>query len=145
MERGESSVERSPGRGRSALSEPESECFSYERLRVWRKAVDFANWVYAISRSFPREEMFGLTSQVRRASVSVAANIAEGTSRSSAKDRVRFFEIAYGSLSETATLFHIAAGQGLVGQDVLAQARSDIADMSRMLSGLRRSLTKESK
>lgn len=120
------------------MSAPGNECFSYERLRVWQKAVDFAKLVYQVTESFPRDEVFGLTSQMRRASVSVAANIAEGSSRSTGKDRARFVEIAYGSLCEMATLFHIANGQDLVTQEELDAARTDIAEMCRMLSGLKR-------
>ena len=120
------------------MSESGNECFSYERLRVWQKAVDFAKLVYQVTKDFPRDEVFGLTSQMRRASVSVAANIAEGSSRSTGKDRARFVEIAYGSLCELATLFHIANSQDMVTQQQLEVARMDIAEMCRMLSGLKR-------
>ena len=121
------------------MREAADECFSYERLRVWQKAVEFAKLVYQITKAFPRDEVFGLTSQLRRASVSVAANIAEGSSRSSGRDRARFVEIAYGSLCEIATMLHIAASQDMVTQEQFDSVRSDISDMSRMLSGLKRS------
>jgi four helix bundle protein len=114
-----------------------SEEFGFERLGVWRKAVGFAGVIYKMTKAFPREEMFGLTTQLRRASVSVAANIAEGTSRSSPKDQARFFEIAYGSLNEIATMLHIARGQELITKDQLVEARAEILEMCRMLSGLR--------
>jgi len=121
-----------------------SECFSYERLLVWQKAVEFTGTVYTVTKAFPKEEVFAQTSQLRRASVSVAANIAEGTSRSASRDRTRSFEIAYGPLSKTATLFQTAASQGFVTQQIRGQARSEIADVSMMLSGLRRSLNTKS-
>jgi four helix bundle protein len=70
--------------------------------------------------------------------VSVAANIAEGTSRSSGKDQARFFEMAFGSLNEVATLLYIALDQEFITQDRLSALKSEIADIGRMLSGLRR-------
>ena len=91
------------------LSGDQSVGFGFERLEVWRKAVEFASLVYTITKGFPREELFGLTMQLRRAAVSVAANIAEGASRSSGRDRARFFEIV--------TMLHIAYGQRLVTDD----------------------------
>jgi len=120
------------------LSETD-ECFSYERLRVWQKAIKFADSVYQMTKGFPQSEMFGLASQLRRASVSVAANIAEGSSRTSGRDRARFVEIAYGSLCEVATLLQIAYSQGMVTPDQVNDARSQISGMFRMLSGLKRS------
>jgi four helix bundle protein len=90
-----------------------------------------------MTTAFPKAEVFGLTTQLRRAGVSVAANIAEGSSRSSGKDQARFFEMAYGSLNEIATMFHIALGQRFVGQDTLNRVRSEVLEMCKMLSGLR--------
>ena len=113
--------------------------FGFEKLRVWRQAVDFAGLIYRLTKLFPRDEIFGLTSQLRRASVSIAANIAEGSSRSSGKDRARFFEIAYGSLNEVVTILHIAAEQGLVDGERLHHLKSDASDICKMLSGLKRS------
>lgn len=120
------------------MREAADECFSYERLRVWQKAVEFAGTIYTVTRSFPREELFGLTNQLRRAGVSIAANIAEGVSRTSGKDQSRFFEIAFGSLNEVATMLYIAQGQGFINDDQFSLIRSEIADIGRMLSGLRR-------
>ena len=101
--------------------------------------MDFAGLIYTATKGFPREELFGLTMQFRRAATSVAANIAEGASRSSGRDRARFFEIAYGSLNEIVTMLYIAHEQRLVTRDELASMRSNVADMCRMLSGLKRS------
>ena len=113
--------------------------FGFERLDVWRKAVEFAGDIYAVTKSFPREELFGLTMQLRRAGVSIAANIAEGASRASGKDQARFFEIAFGSLNEVATMLYIAQGQGFINDDQSAKIRFEIADIGRMPSGLKRS------
>jgi len=121
------------------LRREHDEGFGFERLDVWRKAVAFAGKVYELTSVFPREEVFGLTSQLRRACVSVAANVAEGSSRSSGKDQARFFEMAYGSLNEIATMLHIGRAQGLISDDELVDARSEILEMCKMLSGLRKS------
>jgi four helix bundle protein len=74
--------------------------FNFEKLEAWQRAVDFADLVYATTRGFPREEVFGLAMQMRRAAVSVSSNLAEGSSRSSRADFARFTEIVTGSLFE---------------------------------------------
>ena len=120
------------------MSDKNSTGFGFEKLEVWQKAVEFAGTIYGITKTFPREEMFGLVMQMRRAAVSVAANIAEGASRTSGKDQARFFEIAYGSLNEIVTMSHIALGQSYMKSDELVAIRLEISDMCRMLSGLKR-------
>jgi len=75
--------------------------YSFEKLEVWQKASVYVSTIYKLTESFPVVEKFGLVSQLRRASISIVSNIAEGTSRSSLKDQVRFTEIAYGSAIET--------------------------------------------
>lgn len=115
------------------------EQFGFERLLVWKKAVAFAGKIYHLTRAFPRDEVFGLVSQLKRASVSVAANIAEGASRSSGKDRARFAEMAYGSLNEIATMLHIALSEEYIQQQQFTECRAEIRELGRMLSGLRRS------
>ncbi len=117
----------------------EGEQFGFERLEVWQRAVRLASSIYGMTAQFPQEELFGLTAQFRRASVSVAANIAEGVSRSSGRDRARFYEIAYGSLNEIVTMLHIATDQGFVSGKQASASRSEIAEICRMLSSLRRS------
>lgn len=114
------------------------EAFSFERLGVWQEAAEFAGELYTLTAGFPKAETFGLMMQLRRAGVLVAANIAEGASRSSGKDRARFYEIAYGSLNEIVTLLHIATRQDFVKRQALVSARSSIAEMCRMLSSLKR-------
>ena len=72
--------------------------FNFEKLEVWQKAIQFADVVYRLTKAFPDDERFGLTSQMRRAAVSISSNIAEGTSRHSRDDYARFLEIAAGSV-----------------------------------------------
>lgn len=80
----------------------------YTRIEAWKLADDFAVAIYAATRGFPREELYGITSQLRRAATSVAANIVEGSARESKKDYLHFLHIARGSLSETQYLVHLA-------------------------------------
>jgi four helix bundle protein len=83
----------------------------FEKLQVWQKAVKLANLVYRLTRSFPQAESFGLTSQIRRAGVSIPANLAEGSQRKTVKDFSNFILVAKGSLAELRTEMFIARQQ----------------------------------
>ncbi len=74
--------------------------FGFENLDTWKSAIDFAGLVYRLAHKLPDDERYGLISQMRRAAVSISSNLAEGNSRTSRKDYLRFVEIAYGSLME---------------------------------------------
>jgi four helix bundle protein len=111
--------------------------FNFEKLDVWQKAIDFADLVYNQTRSFPADERFGLTNQMRRAAVSVSSNIAEGTSRMSQTDFARFIEIATGSVFEVVSQSFIARRQGFLTQEAFAELNSAADEIGRMLSGLR--------
>ena len=114
--------------------------FNFEKLEVWRKAVDFADLIYGLTKVFPDDERFGLANQMRRAAVSISSNIAEGTSRSSRADFSRFIEIATGSLFEVVSQGMIARNQGFLTGDQLQNLYESVEEQSRMLSGLKRSL-----
>jgi four helix bundle protein len=114
--------------------------FGFEKLDVWQKAVEYADKVYEITRNFPAEERFGLTSQMRQAAVSVSANIAEGSSRSSIVDFKRFIEIAYGSLLETVSELKVAQRQRFVNAQDYEKLYDEAEHLARMLSGLRRTI-----
>lgn len=114
--------------------------FRFYDLDVWRKAIDYADMVYEATNSFPGDERFGLTSQLRRASVSISSNVAEGSGRSTNRDFSRFVEIAYGSTMETVSQFCIAVKRGFVTHEKFEQLTSIADDLARMLSGLRKSL-----
>ena len=114
--------------------------FNFEKLEVWKKAIDFADFVYSITKAFPDDERFGLTSQMRRAAVSISSNIAEGASRFSRDDNARFLEIASGSLFEVVSQSFIAARQNLLSENDRLRLYQAAEEQSRMLSGLRRSL-----
>lgn len=114
--------------------------FNFEKLEVWQKAIDFADMVYTVTKSFPDDERWGLTSQMRRAAVSISSNIAEGTSRHSRDDYARFIEIATGSVFEVVSQSILAKRQGFLTEDELKAIYSAAEVQNKMLSGLRRSL-----
>jgi len=82
--------------------------YSYENLDVWKQGCDAAIRVYGLTKSFPREEVFGLTSQIRRAAVSIPSNIAEGFGRGTDKEKIQFYIIARGSVAEVKTQLFLA-------------------------------------
>ena len=110
--------------------------FKLEKLTVWQKSIVFADLVYVATRSFPVDERFGLTNQIRRAATSIASNIAEGSARSD-PDFSRFIGYAVGSLYEVVTQSHVARRQGFLPEEQFARIYADAEEISRMLSGLR--------
>ncbi len=108
----------------------------HERLKLWRKAVDFVVRLYALTTSFPKDEKFGLTSQIRRAAVSVPANIAEGAGRQSDKEFLHFLSNAQGSASELATELLIAHELGYLNTRDHAEANDELDHIGRMIVGL---------
>ena len=116
---------------------------SYRDLKVWQKAMDLVVECYEETKEFPKSEIFGLTSQLRRAGVSVPANIAEGHARHYTTEYLRYLSIAYGSLAELET--HILIAQRLNYLDtsqcnILLDITSEVG---RMINGLRSSLKKK--
>ncbi len=112
----------------------------HERLEVWERAIEFVVRIYKSTESFPREEKFGLTSQIRRAAVSVPANIAEGAARQSAKEFSYFLSNAQGSVSELATEILIAHRLGYVNQQTYQLDNDELTSIGRMILGLARSV-----
>ena len=114
--------------------------FNFEKLVVWRKSIALADLVYRLTKSFPSDERFGLTNQMRRSAISVSSNLAEGCSRASEADFCRFTEIATGSAFELSSQSVIARNQGLLNEDAHQQIYCATLEIVRMLSGLRRFL-----
>ncbi|WP_447529203.1 four helix bundle protein [Vreelandella sp. TE19] len=110
----------------------------HQELRVWQQAMDLVEEVYRLTAKFPSNEKFGLTSQLRRAAVSIPSNIAEGAARGSSKDFIRFLFIARGSLSEIETQLLISLRLGYL-EDV-TQVVELIHRVSGLLGGLIRNL-----
>ena len=114
--------------------------FNFEKLDVWQVAIEFADLIYELTRSFPQEERFGLTNQMRRAAVSVSSNLAEGSSRGSRQDFSRFVEITTGSLFEVVSQATVSQRQGLLSEENHRRIYEAAEKQSRMLSGLRKAL-----
>lgn len=124
-----------------SVEEPIRAAFCFERLTVWQSARRLAGEVYSVTKTFPRDEAFGLTNQLRRAVVSVSSNIAEGSGRNSDADFAHYLEIAYGSAMEVASLLFVASDAGLLPsseRDALLDLTSEI---TAQLAALNRSLT----
>jgi len=109
---------------------------SYRDLRVWQKGMDLAAEVYRLSKDWPKEELYGLTSQVRRSAASVPANIAEGYGRQSTASYSQFLKIARGSLKELETHLLLAERIGLVARGNCREVLEQADDLGKMLGGL---------
>ncbi len=109
---------------------------SHKDLDVWNKAIDFSEIIYRLTKDYPREESFGLVSQMRRAAVSIAANVSEGAARNSRKDFIRFLYIARGSASELDTLLEISDRTKMTASELIIKAKEDNLVLMKMLSAL---------
>ncbi|HEX6332831.1 MAG TPA: four helix bundle protein [Flavisolibacter sp.] len=112
--------------------------FSFEKLEVWKASRTIAGVIYRLVKKFPEEEKFGLAIQMRRAVVSVCANIAEGSTRSSSKDQAHFTTIAYGSLIELLNHLLISRELGYICDEDVDLIRPLVQDLSVRLSNLRK-------
>ena len=113
---------------------------TYKDLIVWQKAMDLAEQTHKLTRSFPKEELYGLTSQLRRAAVSVPSNIAEGQARQSTAEFRNFLSIAQGSLAEVETQLLLAIRFEYLTQQQASSALGLREEISKMLSSLRSKL-----
>jgi four helix bundle protein len=113
---------------------------NYTDLVGWQKAMDLVESVYTLVKEFPKDELFGLTSQLRRASISIPANIAEGQGRNSRGDFRRFLSVAHGSLREVETHVHIAARLRYIDEAKKQSILSQCAEIGRLITGLSNSL-----
>ena len=112
----------------------------YEDLQVWQKSIDFAEKIYTVTSGFPRKEIYGLTSQLRRAAVSIASNIAEGSARNNTKEFRQFLGIALGSTAELKTQLYIAVRVQHIDPTVFDELFKQASEVERMLNGLLKSL-----
>lgn len=110
--------------------------FQFERLEVWKRAIKLAKKVFEITRQFPKEEQFGLTSQIRRAATSVGLNIAEGSARGTKKEFQYFLRIAKGSLGELTTGMAIAREFEYLDNVIFKDVYRESDEIARMISGL---------
>lgn len=110
--------------------------FSFEKLIVWQKARQLSIKIYKSTKHFPSEEKFGITSQMRRASISISSNIAEGSGRHSSKEKARFTEIAYGSTLELLNQYILSNDLEFLVDEIYQEIREDISEIAAMLDGL---------
>jgi four helix bundle protein len=116
---------------------------SYRELTAWQKAMDLVEMIYTATRIWPKEEVYSLTSQVRRAAVSVPSNIAEGQGRNSTKEFLHHLSMAYGSLCEVETQVLVAQRLDYLNSDTAKQLLTNTAEVGRLLNGLSRSLSEK--
>ena len=105
----------------------------YKDLVVWQKAIDMATWIYDLTTQFPKEEIYGITSQMRRAAVSVPSNIAEGQSRQHKNEFIQFLSTAKGSLAELETQLIISGRLKYISEQQLDEGKERIMELNRLL------------
>src|SRR5438067_5124089 len=113
---------------------------NYSELIAWQKAMDLVEGIYAATKQFPKEEIYGLTSQIRRAAVSIPSNIAEGQGRKSINEFLHHLSIAYGSLREVETQILIAGRLFYLAQEEVNHLLDLSAEVGRLINGLYQSL-----
>ena len=116
--------------------------FSFENLDAYKAARILVKDVYLLQNKFPKEERYALGDQVRRAAISITANLAEGSGRQSIKEKIHFIEIAFGSMTEVFCELQIACDLNYITQEQLDTLRPQFTQVAKMLSGLRNSLQK---
>jgi four helix bundle protein len=109
---------------------------SYKDLIVWQKGIEIVNEIYIVTKHFPVHELYGLTSQIKRAAISVPANIAEGWGRGTTKNYIQFLEISRGSLFELETLIIISTNLNFITQDKCNEICKKVNETGRMLNAL---------
>ena len=115
---------------------------SYRELIIWQKSMDLVTMIYKFTASYPREEMFGLTSQLRRAAVSIPANISEGQARNTSGEFRQFLGIAYGSLAELETLTILSNNLNYLTTKNAEILLKNCSEIGKMINGLLKTLTK---
>jgi len=113
---------------------------THKDLDVWNKAIDFVSDIYMLTKTFPKEELYGLTSQIRRAAISIPSNIAEGAARTSSKEFSQFLSIALGSIAETDTQLIISNNLNYINEQQLNKLSSKLTDIRKMILGLKKHL-----
>ena len=109
---------------------------TYENLDAWKEATNLAVQIYQITKDFPKEEIFGITSQLRKASVSISSNIAEGAGRRSKKDFKQFVHMASGSLNEVESLLYVSSRLNLIMPNSYKELQETVERLGRLIGGL---------
>ena len=113
--------------------------FTFEKLKVWQNSRELVVIIYKITNTFPKEERFCLVDQIRRAIISVASNLAEGSSRISSKDQAHFTNLAYSSLMEVLNQLYIANDLKYISGEIFSELKKKISEISNQLNALRKS------
>ena len=121
----------------------DKEYFSFEKLDVYNESRKLIKEVYQLQKLFPIEENYALAAQIRRAAVSITANLAEGSGRSSIKEKIHFVGISFGSLMEVFSELLTAQDLGYISEESVEKLRPSFSHISKMLSGLRNSFLKQ--
>ena len=117
--------------------------FDFEKLEVYKKAINFALKVYNVTKSFPGSEIYGLIGQIRRASVSISLNIAEGSGRYNRGDYIQFLRIARGSIYECIPLLEISSREKYIKEVIYKELVGECNELAKMINGLIGSLSKD--
>ncbi len=115
----------------------------HRNLKAWSDSISLIKEIYLITKSFPKEELFGITSQMRRAALSIPLNIAEGAARTSKKEFVRFLDIAIGSIAELDTLFIVSFDLELLSDEEFHLLNEKLDLIGKLIYGLKRKLLVE--
>lgn len=113
--------------------------YSFEKLDTWQDARKFVSWIYEISLKFPLNEQYGITSQIKRASISIVSNLAEGSGRKSPKDQAYFYQVAFSSAIEVLNLLIIASDVGFLAIEIMKEGRSQLEKITNKINALRAS------
>jgi len=122
------------------LKGPKEMLKNYKELSIWQKSYQLCLEIYRITKEFPKEERYGLTSQIRRASVSIPSNIAEGYGRKTTPEYLRALYVAYGSNCELETQILLSGDLGYINEEDMKKLQKAIGDVERMLKALIRAL-----
>jgi len=109
---------------------------SHRDLKVWKRSVDLVTYIYNVTKDFPKEEIYGLTNQIRRAAVSIPSNISEGAGRNHPKEFIQFLYVSLGSLSELETQFIIADNLNFINSQDTTKIQNELTEIRKMILGL---------
>ena len=109
---------------------------SFKQLRIWQKGIEIVKDIYALTKNFPKEEVYGLTSQMKRSAISIPSNIAEGFKRNHNKEQKQFLSIALGSAAELETQLIISTELGFAREDEMGKIFEKLDHASRMMTAL---------
>jgi len=125
-----------------SILEPKLFMRNYQTLDAWKVSMQLVKYIYLLTKTFPKEELYGLTSQTKRAAVSIPSNIAEGMGRQYKKDTLQFLHISRGSVYELETLLNIAVMTEIINEEAFLKVTPQIDDIIKILNGLIRYLEK---